>query len=453
MSTTGVGGSILSGSEATSSSGGLGSGIDVSGLVAAAMADQTAELQLMQGQQTTLTTEQTSLTSFNTDVQTLQSAVFALTDPAGALTDVVATSSDPDSFTASAISGVTSGTHTVTVANLATTSSAYSTPVTAATIPNGSLSIQVGTNTAVPITINSTDNTLAGLAQAINNTNNIGVTASVITDANGSRLAIVSNSSGLPGTLTITPSAGEPTFTTSGGTNANLTIDGVPIASTTNTVAGVLPGITLNLTGPSSGPVSLTTGPDVTSQAAALNSFVTAYNTVIGDLNTQFAVSATTNEPGPLASDSTLSLAQGQLLSSVSFSMTGNGAVQSLADLGITMADDGTLSVDSSTLAATLQTNPSAVSSFFQGTGTGSFGANLDSVLSTLADPVSGAITQDINGLAQTQTSLTQQIADFQTQMASQSAALTTQYDTVDTTLQELPLLLQQVTQQLQSLG
>jgi flagellar capping protein FliD len=55
MSSTSIGGSILSGSQTTSSSGGLGSGIDISSLVQASMATQTAELTQMQGEQTTIT--------------------------------------------------------------------------------------------------------------------------------------------------------------------------------------------------------------------------------------------------------------------------------------------------------------------------------------------------------------------------------------------------------------
>lgn len=457
MSSTNIGASIISGSQATSSSGGLGSGIDVSELVQAAMADQTAELTQMQDQQTQVTDEQTALTSFTNDVQTLQNAVYAVTDPVGQMTAVQATSSDPTILSATAVSGTPSGTHTITVSNLATTSSAYSTTPVASgstTIATGTLSIQVGTGTPTQITVDSTNNTLDGLAQTINNTANVGVTASVITDANGARLALVSNNSGQPGNLTITGSTGMPTFTTSAGTNASLTVDGIPISSASNVVSGVLDGVTLNLAGSNQNEaVTLTTGPDVTQQEAAINSFVSAYNTVIGDLNTQFAIDPTTNQAGVLSSDSTIALAQSQILSSVSFSMTGNGAVNSLADLGISMNNDGTLTVDSGALASALQSNPSAVSNFFQSTTTGTFGANLSSIMTSIADPITGSLAQDATGLQQTQTSITQQISDFQDQLNTLQQQLTQEYNQVDTTLQELPLLLQQTTQQLQSLG
>jgi flagellar hook-associated protein 2 len=456
MSTTNIGASILGGSQSTTSSGGLGSGIDVSELVAASMADQTAELTVLQNQQTQITDQQNALNSFNTDLQTLQNAVFALTDPAGQLTQVAATSSNSSIVTASAVSGTPTGTYTVQVTNLATTSSEYSAEETSSSTPlaTGTISIQVGTNTAVPISVTSSNNTLTGIAQSINSIN-AGVTASVITDANGARLSIVSNTSGAPGDLTVTSTTGLPGFTKAvTGVNASLTVDGIPIASTTNTVNSAIPGVTLTLNSQSPGtPVTISTAPDVTQQEDAINGFVSAYNTVVGDLNTQFSINPNTNQPGPLASDTTISLAQSQLLAAASFSTTGNGAVNSLGDLGISFNNDGTLSVDTNTLTSALQSNPSAVQSFFASATAGSFGANLTNNLAALADPVVGSVATDITGLQQAQTALTQQISDFQSQLNVTQQALTTQYDQVDVTLQELPLLLAQVNQQLTSLG
>ena len=456
MSTTSIGTSILNGSQSSSTSGGLGAGIDVSALVQASLAPQQAELAVLQGDQTTITNQQTALNSFNNDIQTLQNAVFALTDPAGQLTNVSATSSNSAVLTASATAGTPSGSHTITVTSLASTSSAYSNAVATSSTPlaTGTLSIQVGTNTAVPITIDNTNNTLDGLAQTINNTANIGVTASVITDANGARLALVSNTSGAPGNLTITPSAGVLGFNTGvTGANAALNVDGIPISSTTNTVSSAIPGVTLSLTGTTGGvPVSVTTGPDVTQQEDAVNSFVSAYNTVIGDINTQSTI-GTNGQPGPLGSDSTVALTQGELLSAVAFSTTGNGNVNSISDLGISVNNDGTLAVNSGTLATALQSNPAAIQSFFQATTSGSFGANLTTALNNVANPITGAVATDITGLSQSQTSITQQISDFQAQIATQTTQLTQEYVQVDTTLQELPELLDQINQQLSSLG
>jgi flagellar hook-associated protein 2 len=455
-STGGVGQSILSGSQASSSSGGLGAGIDVSTLVQSALANQLAELSVMQGQQTAITNEQTALQSFTSDVDALQLAAQALTDPAGLLTDVSATSSNSSIVSAAAAPGTAAGSHTVVVNSLATTSSAYSSAVaTSSTVlPAGTISIQVGTGAAQTITVDSSDDTLDGLAAAINSAN-IGVSASVINDATGSRLAIESNTSGAPGNLTISSSAGLPTFTQAvAGTNASLTVDGIPISSTTNTVSGAINGVTLTLSGASTTtPVTISLGPDTSDQATAINNYVTAYNKVIGDINTQEQVSSSSGEAGPLASDSSLSLAQSLILASSSYAMAGNGAISELSDLGITMNNDGTLAVDNGALTTALQSNSSAVQSFFDATSTGSFGANVTSALNLLADPVTGALTNDATGLAQTQTGITQQISDFQDQINTQQTALTAEYDQVDTTLQELPLLLSQINSQLSSLS
>jgi len=476
MSSSSIGSAIYAGSQTSSTSNNLGQGIDVAALVQASMANQTAQLTVMQNQQTQLTNEQSALTSLNTDLQTLQTAMDALTDPVSSLTALTATSSNTSVLTASAISGAATATHTIVVNNLATTSSAYSAALATPSTPlsDGTLTIQVGSNTAATATINNeagtisvqvgsntpttttidTTNPLASLAQAINN-GNVGVTASVINDANGSRLALVSNTSGAPGDLTITASSGLPTFTKGvTGVNASLTVDGIPISSTTNTVSTAVLGVTLNLLSAApSTPVTLSVTPDVSQASTAVTNFANAYNTVIKDLNTQFTVDPTTNQPGPLASDSTLSLAQSQILASVSFAMSGNGNINSLADLGISFNNDGTMTVDTGALTNALQSNFSSVQSFFQATNSGSFGANLVKNINALADPISGTFAQDLAGLQQTQNNLTSQISDFQNQMNVTQQALTAQYDQVNVTLQELPLLLSQVNQQLASLG
>jgi flagellar hook-associated protein 2 len=382
------------------------------------------------------------------------------------LTSMAVQSSNANVVTATALNGSATAAHSITVTNLATTSSAYTDPVASSStvFGDGTLTIQVGADplTAKSITINSTNknDTMDTLAQAINNTPNIGVTASVVSDANGARLSIVSNTSGLPGNLTITstPAAG---FTPAlpaihaavAGINANLFVDSIPIASTSNTVASAIQGVTLNLLAPSSTAVTVSVGPDSTSGATAIGNFVNAYNKVVGDFNAQFAFDPTTNQQGPLAADSTLGLAQSQILAAAAFSTTGNGAINSLGDMGLTMNNDGTLSINSGTLATALQGNFASVQNFFSSLTAGSFGSNVTKNLNSITDPITGSIALDLNGLTNTQRSLTQQISDFQLQLTATQQQLTNQYNQVNVTLQELPLLLNQVKLQLSSLG
>src|SRR5262249_36860382 len=153
-------------------------------------------------------------------------------------------------------------------------------------------------------------NTLDGLVSYING-HALGVTASVITDATGARLALVSNTTGLPGDLTITsnipadPNLPSLSFTKSAkGTNASFTLDGVPVSSASNTVTGVLAGVTLNLTGEDPfTEVQLNVGPDVIGATQAINDFVNAYNTVMAAINSQFAINTATNTAGVLSND------------------------------------------------------------------------------------------------------------------------------------------------------
>src|SRR5579863_3680638 len=244
--------SIVSGAS-TNTTTGLGQGIDVTALVTAALAGDQANITQIQSQQTAVNNQNTALAQITTELQALQSAAFTLGDPLGSLSSQSAASSNSNILGATASSTAASATHTVTVNSLATTSSYYTAPVATSSTPlaTGAFALQVGNGTPVTITIDSTNNTLDGLASSINNLA-AGVTASVVNDANGSRLALVSNTTGAPGDLTISSNTTGLAFTKAvTGTNASLTVDGIPISSASNTVSNVINGVTLNLGSPS----------------------------------------------------------------------------------------------------------------------------------------------------------------------------------------------------------
>src|SRR5208337_3567985 len=159
-------------------------------------------------------------------------------------------------------------------------------------------------------------------------------------DANGSRLAIYSQSTGAPGALAIVNNTTTLNFEPPvGGTNADISINGIPYASTTNTVTGAIPDVTLNLATALPGtPVTITVGPDTTAITNAINNFVLEYNTVIGDINTQFTVNAATNTEGPLGADTYLRNLQSSLLADAGYQTTDPTSISSgltnLAQLG-----------------------------------------------------------------------------------------------------------------------
>lgn len=440
-----------------------GNGIDVSSLVQQVLNEKSGPLVEWQDEQSTLQTQAGDLTGINNDLNSLATAMQALSDPLGVLAAQGATSSNNSVLTATAGSGAVAGTHQIVVTNLASSGLVYtndfaagaSTSILPSGASSGEIDLQIGGATPVPIKITAgTNDTLTTLASYING-QNLGVTASVVTDANGSRLALVSQATGSAGALAITSNNTSLTFNPpTGGTNAALTIDGVPYSSASNTITGAIAGVTLSLAGTSPNtPVNVTVGTDTTQITAAITNFVAAYNQVIGDINSQVTVNPTTNSQGPLGTDGSLTDLQSSLLSAAAYSVSGNSGYVNLASLGISTNNDGTLTVDSSQLASALSSNSSAVLNFFQNTAATGFANNFHTDLTSLTDPTAGPLNVDLTQNAAEQQNLTNNISNFQTQLTAQQTQLTSEFDQVNASLQAYPLLLQEVTATLGTLG
>jgi len=422
------------------------SGINVSQAVNAAITALRAPEQVWQSQQQDLQNQTSTINQIVSSLTSLSDALSTLSDPVGALTSMGVTSSNTGLVTASASPGTVAGTHVVVVNNLATTGSWYSAPVASSStpLPAGGFTLQLGSGAPTTITIGSGVNTLDELASSINS-QNLGVTASVVNDSSGARLAIVSNSSGSANDFTLTNVSGLGFTRANTGQDASLTVDGIPISSASNTVTGAVTGLTLNLLGAAPGTeVNLSISPDANQISSAISNFVGAYNTVIGQVNAQFAVDPTSQAAGPLAGDSTVRMLQGDLLQAMSYSTTGT-AVSTLADLGITMNNDGTLSLDSSQLTSAIQNNFSAVQNFLQGTASNGFAASLNTQLNTLTDPAQGAFTVELNSINNEQTDLTNQINNFELYISNQQTVLTNEYTQADILMQQLSTQISQV--------
>lgn len=449
MGTSGIDWSTLASNLSSNST----PGFDVPTVVDEVLESQSQEETQWQNQETTFNNQASALQQLSTQLQTLLTDANDLTDPLGSLAAMTTSVSDPTVLSATAGSGAAAGTHSISVNALATTSSYYSDELatSSTTFGTGSFSLEVGSGPATTITVDSTDDTLTGLAAAINS-QNLGVTANVVTEANGACLTLVSNTSGAAGNITISDNTTGLNFNLgSTGVDASLTVDGIPIDSSSNTVTGAIPGVTLNLLGLTSSPVTLQVSPDTSQAATAINNFVSDYNTVISSINSQFTYDTTTGTAGALLGDPSVELVQSTLLSDVAASVTGNGDISSLASLGITMNDDGTLTVDSSQLTNALGSNFQAVQNFFQ-TATTGFAQQFSSDLTNLTDPTNGAIAVDLNGINSSISSLQSEISDFQANLATEQQTLTTYYSNINATLQSLPSLLASINSQLSSL-
>jgi flagellar hook-associated protein 2 len=430
-----------------------GAGIDVSSIVDQIIFAEQAPERIWQQQQIALAAQTSSLNSLSSGVNALQAKVQALSDLSGAFAAQVATSSQPDLVTVSAQSNAAAGVHTLIINHLATVSSYYTDPVASSstTLAHGTFTLAGGQGTSL-ITIDASNDTLDKLYAYVN-ANNYGVQASVINDAGGARLALLSKTSGLLGDLSVTLNGTGLVFQKSAdGINASFSLDGVPLSSTTNTVSSPLPGVTLNLLAANPAkPVTISVGPDTAGITQAINDFVSAYNSAIGSVNSQFKASANSGA-GPLANNSALRSLQSSLLSDVTFSVTGNNGVVNLASIGIDLQNDGTLSVDISKLSSALSTQFADVKTFFQSGVAGGFGNNFSSDLTALTSPASGLLSLNLNENNANQQALTRQINDFEDRLANRRQFLINQYSQVDAMLRQYPLILAQITGQLASI-
>lgn len=415
------------------------SGINVAAAVAQALSAESGPLLQYQQEQVTLQGQNAAITTIEGEVSSLATALNALGDPAGGLTSLATTSSNSSIVSATATPGAATGNHIVVVNNLATTGAAFSDPVASATtqLPPGSFQLQVGSGSPATITVGSGVNTLNDLASSINGLG-LGVTASVVNDSTGSRLAIVSNSSGAANDFTISNATGINFTRAAIGTDASLTVDGIPIDSASNTVSGAVNGVTFNLQSAAPGvEVNVSVAPDHDKVSGAINDFVKAYNAAISDVNSQFKVDGNNNE-GVVAGDTVIRVLQNALLSAASYS-SGAGSITGLSSLGIKTNDDGTLTVDSATLNNAIANNFSAVQTFFQGANANGFAASFNNQLDTFTDAASGAFTVDLQSLANENNDLQNHIDQLQAFLNDQRTLLTAKFSKAEILLQQLP--------------
>ncbi len=513
-------------------------GIDVTAAVAAAIYAARAPERAWQADQATLTSQTNALTSIQTATQAVQNDVQSLNSLTGPLSQRSVASSNSNIVSGSAAAGTVAGTHTIVVNSLATTGAWYSDAAASATatLPSSSFTLTnaSGASATIATGAGQTADNLNDLATAING-DNLGVTASVVSDATGARLAIVSNTSGSAGnfnitsanfmgtqwtspdippgdtlgtnsfTLTsggvtttvsttsgetyatlaadinamnlgVTATAGsdangtnltiastdgttpftisEPSFgftQSATGANASLTVDGVPVSSATNTVTGAIGGVSLTLSGAQPGVrVNLAITANASQISTAINQFVSDYNAAIGLVNAQFSKGSGSSTQGVLASDSTLVNLQSALEGALNYIATPvsgtTTSVSTLSDLGVTIGNDGTLSVDSATLNSALTNAPNDVQNFFEGSALNGFANSVNNALNGFTEPAVGAFTVDLNGFSATYADLTTEISNFESNyIASEQTNLTAEYSSAEIALQQLPAQLAQI--------
>jgi flagellar hook-associated protein 2 len=224
--------------------------------------------------------------------------------------------------------------------------------------------------------------------------------------------------------------------------NASLTVDGIQVDSASNTVSTAIPGVTFQLLSKSTTPVQVEITNDNSDVETAFQTFVSAYNKVLGDLTTQEGNDSSGN-PEPLYGNPIVS----QIQSALSLALTAgaaSGSVSNLAQLGITVTNTGTLTLDTSTLDSILNSNYSDVVGFLQNSG--SFGQTLSASLDNLgSSSPTGAITLALASDSSQETTLNDDVTAQNALIATDQTNLTTELNTANQTLQAIPEQLDEV--------
>jgi flagellar hook-associated protein 2 len=436
---------------------GIGSGLDISAIVSSLTSAFGA------GQQNQLTNQANALDAqvsgfgtFTSALDTLQGTLAALENPTQ-LGGYDATVADASVASATAASGAVAGSYSLSVQNLATAAQLTSHPVlnSNTTIGTGNLTINVGTSSAT-VSIDSTDNTLADIAAAINSApNNPGVSATVITAADGAQLVLTGTSTGGANAITVTQSGGDGGLSalvydpansitnltqTQQALDANYTINGFVATSASNVVTGAISGVSIDLLKPSatttsgttttSTPTTLTITPDTTAAQTSISAFVTALNGVLSSIQTLGGYDATTQTAGELQGNATLQSFQNQLENILDTINSSSSGVASLTDLGITAdANSGTLNSSATILSSALSANLAAVGQLLGGKN--GIATQIDALVTQYTQ--AGGLLSTINqGLQTGLTNVATQQTALNAELAAYSATLTTQYNAMD---------------------
>ncbi len=433
---------------------GLISGLDTTGIITQLMQLQAAPQNRLKSSLTTQQSALSALQSVNTRFAGLQTAAEKLQQVAtwGAAT----ASSTSSSVTATAASGALAGSMTFSVTQLATAQSSISTQTFASltdttAISDTAFELHLGSGTtAKTVAVNApADGSLQSLVNAINGTPDAGVRAAAVQVSPGQyRLQLTGTATGAANGFSLTGTGGAP-LTSLSFSDVTVAQDavlhvgdpatGYDITSASNTVEGVLPGVTLKVTSKVTD-ATVTVDTDTAAIASAVQSLVDAANlalTGIQNVSSQGVLGSDGKRTGAgaLAGDGLMRQLTSQVLSKVTAGVGGT----SLSTVGISVNKDGIIAFDKDAFTSALAADPAGTQAKFTTAATG--GSGFADVLQTLAADTSsstGTISAAINGRQSTINDLTDRIADWDVRLASRQEALQRQYSALEVALGKL---------------
>lgn len=421
---------------------GLASGLNTDQIITEEMAIYNQPLTQLQNQQTAVNAANTQLTTIQSALQTLATDAQALGNPSLFQTSQAVTSSDPTLVSGSTTSGAAVGGYQVSVSQLANAASrtyTFATPVSAGTVTIDGQSVAVTAGESISSFVNS-----------INSNSNLDVYAA---STNSGTVVLSDRSTGQQtgSYIQVTDPTGtlsEQTSLAYAGQNALYSVDGTNGSSASNQVTSAIAGVTLTLGGVTgSNPVTLNIGSPAASETnvqTAINTFITQYNSVLSQIQTQLTQQPSSTDPtkGTLYQDPSLS----SLLSSMRSAMYTPGGglptgLASMLDIGVSTgattgsgavsqnALAGDLTLSAATLTSQMASNPSGVQSVLN-----TWSINFSNLVNNEGAP-GGTIDQRIQSDNQQVTQLSSQISAMQASLTDKQNQLVQQFAQMESAL------------------
>jgi flagellar hook-associated protein 2 len=381
-------------------------------LIEQASASYQAPATSLDSQETPIKSQISALGKVQSALSDLQSALSNLSN-VETLTQRTASSSASGIVQATATNNAAVGTYALTNIKLAhaETLASSGSSSSSGSLGSGSISIKVGNNTAVTVNITSGASSLSGIASAIDQADT-GVTASVLFDGSQYHLVLTSDSTGTANAFTVSGTGGlaglsyhvgaSALSVSQAATNAGFSWNNISISSGSNTISGVIPGLTLTLAGSGSATVSVSQSTTALDDAA--QSVVQALNETLTTINQESSFTAASGSTsgsgsaGPLLGNISVEELRQSLLNSVTAnigvgSAGGSSSYNSLSSVGFEITSGGTVTLNTSTFQTAAQTNYAAVASLL---GTVGVASNPNVSVSGIASAPAGTYAVDV---------------------------------------------------------
>lgn len=314
--------------------------------------------------------------------------------------------------------------------------------------------------------------TLEELRDAINGDATLGIKANIINNGSARQLVLsgtatganmafrLSGEDGLAGLgfdPAATPAPADTMYSVQAAQDARLRVDGIEVSRGKNAITDVIDNVTITLTKEPVSPATslngtLSLSEDQSAAKTAVEAFIKAYNEVASTLSNLTSYDAENKTSATLTGDSTARNIQSQLRTTLAAGIAGLSGVSSLSQVGISFGKDGTLSLDSTKFAAALSDPAKDVAAFFAGKeGVKGFAETFSSRLTAFLDS-GGLINSRTEGINATIKSLTRQYDDMEAKLVRMEERYRKQYSSLDTLLNGLSQTSTYLTQQLANL-